>query len=109
MTNLPLSVHHAFSAAICSCSSRSYAMVFLFDRLEAPAPHRFDCIVQIEPRLLGGLAQRFERQVARSGFIVADDHRKTRAARVGLFHLRLETAAAAVKHDSETRIAQTLR
>src|SRR5262249_37521392 len=130
----PLSFHQAFSAASCSCSSRSYALMnFLRRRRKAdPQPRRGRApeargSAGVPPAVAeertntrvghapGGpadlpacLPRGLPRGLARLGLVVADDDRHRRAAGVGLLHLRLEAARAAVLHHAEPRLAQRL-
>src|SRR5205823_14249296 len=51
---------------------------------------------------------RFDCNGSGRGFVVADDERKSRAARIRALHLRLEASAAGVHHEGMTGIAQFL-
>src|SRR5881392_3940528 len=56
--------------------------------------------------LLAFLAQSLDARFARPGFLVAQDHRDLRPARVGFFHLRFEAASSAMLGHAETGPAQ---
>ena len=64
--------------------------------------------IERQPDLRALDAQRLHARLAGGRFVVADDHRHLRAARVGPAHLGLEAPAAAVLHDREAVVAQPL-
>src|SRR5438309_2032820 len=56
--------------------------------------------------LLAREAQRLDTDHARIGFVIADDQREARAARVRALHLRAKVSAAGVDGDREPGVAQ---
>src|SRR5579859_1102932 len=103
--SVPYCFQNCFSSAICSCSSRSNAMSessmvveSRFVRFEDGGGRLF----RIHLQLCAGFAQRLEGNDLPARFVITDDHGVARPARIGPFHLRLEIAAAAVKHDGKT-------
>ena len=63
-------------------------------------------VARADGALLARFPQRLDRDAFICGFVVADDQRITRAARVGSLHLRLEGAAAGVDDDRMPDIAK---
>src|SRR5574340_1391762 len=102
----PKRAHHAFSSSIWSCSSWSYAGMAA-PRFTFPQPRRKRPCGHLD--LWPVAAQRFHRDGACRCFVVADDERDSRAARIGALHLRLEISTAGVRDDGKARAAQVLR
>ncbi len=62
-------------------------------------------MLRVDLHLFSGYAQRLQRNDLPACLVVADDHGEAGAAGIRAFHLRFETAAAAVKHDGDTALA----